>query len=168
MSKNYIELFSTLHTAKIAGKNAPHKAILLLAIMDLVESGDITSPRIVLTEQLEKAFNSEWSKFVGVSVIFQPKVATPFWHMQNEPFYKLYLNDGQDTSSISNPYSVKRLRENTYAMIDRDLFEAMQNQNARAELRVALISTYLHGLHSGMVNAMTLVGLISLVIPFAA
>ena len=38
----YLGLFSSLHTAKIVGKQAPHKAVLLLSIMDLVEAGIIT------------------------------------------------------------------------------------------------------------------------------
>ena len=163
MTQNYISQFTSLNTAKIAGKIAPHKAILLLAIMDLVESGEITSPRIVLTEQLEKAFSSEWSKLVGTSLIFQPKVATPFWHMQNEPFYRLYMNNGQLISGGTGRYSVKWLRENTYAMIDPGLLKLMQDQNARAELRIALISTYLQSLHSGtdsVLSALTLIGLI--------
>ena len=143
----YIHQFSTLNTAKIAGKQAPHKAVLLLSIMELIESGIITSPRIVLSEKLEEAFNRLWKKFIGTSVLFTPKVATPFWHMQGESFYQLFLNNGQDASGRKANYSVSWLRENTYALIDKKLFSLMQDENARAEFRVVLISTYLQDLH---------------------
>ena len=76
--EEYIRLLSSLNTAKIAGKNAPHKAVLLLAIMDLVDAGSIDSPKIVLTEKLEAAFTRVWKRYIGSSPIFTPKVATPF------------------------------------------------------------------------------------------
>ena len=144
---HYTIAFTSLHTAKIAGKRAPHKAILLLSIMNLVEAGVITSPKIELSEPLEEAFASEWKRYIGTSLIFTSKVATPFWHMQNEPFYRLCLNNGQDTSGMKAQYSVKWLRDNTYAIIDQNLFSLMKDGNARAEFRVTLVGTYLTGLH---------------------
>lgn len=115
---NYTTTFSSLHTAKIAGKQAPHKAVLLLSIMDLVEAGIITSPRIKLSEALEGTFAKVWKRYIGSSIIFTPKVATPFWHLQNEPFYRLFMNNGQLINGGTGRYSIPWLRENTYAMLD--------------------------------------------------
>jgi len=158
----YIQQLSNLNTAKIAGKKAPHKAILLLAILDLIETGLINSPRVELSEQLERTFDKNWRKYVGSSLIFRPMVATPFWHMQNEPFYKLYLNNGKELISAKGQYSIKWLRDNTYATIDNDLYEMMKNETNRALLRVMLISTYLKGVHTNtdtMISLLTLLGL---------
>lgn len=47
----YTTAFSSLHTAKIAGKQAPHKAVLMLSIVDLVEDG-VTSPRRIASTSL--------------------------------------------------------------------------------------------------------------------
>ena len=47
--RHYIDTFSHLHTAKVKGYRAPHKAILLLAVIDLVEAKKIAAPRIELT-----------------------------------------------------------------------------------------------------------------------
>ena len=145
----YTTAFSSLHTAKIAGKQAPHKAVLLLTIMDLVEAGVITSPKIVMTEKLEETFGRIWQHYIGSSLIFTPKVATPFWHMQNEPFYRLFLNNGQDALGKEARYSVKWLRDNTYAIVDQKLFNLMKDGNARAEFRMVLIGKYLDGLRLG-------------------
>ena len=145
-----LQQLSHLSTAIIMGRQAPHKAVLLLAIMDLIEAGDIDSPRIVLTNQLEKAFEKEWRRFIGEPLVFKCKVATPFWHMRNEPFYNLYLNSGEEILNLDNPYSIKRLREDTYALIDSDLFNLMQDEDSRAEFRELLIHTYLQGLHSDL------------------
>ena len=85
-----IQQLTHLSSAVIMGRKAPHKAVLLLAIMDLVESGEITSPEIVLTEKLEETFSVEWNKYIGSPLVFKCKIAIPFWHMQNEPFYSAY------------------------------------------------------------------------------
>lgn len=147
---SYIDLLSSLHTAKIAGKQAPHKAVLLLSIMDMVDSGIITSPRVELTEALEETFARVWKRYIGTSIIFTPKVGTPFWHLQNEPFYRLYMNNGQLINGGTGRYSIPWLRENTYAKLDEKMFHLMQDTNARAELRTVLIGQYLHGLHAGV------------------
>lgn len=153
LMNQYTTAFSSLHTAKIAGKRAPHKAVLLLSIMNLVEAGVITSPRIGLSEALEESFARVWKHYIGASVIFTPKVATPFWHLQNEPFYRLYMNNGQLINGGTGRYSIKWLRENTYAMLDEKLFHLMLDENARAELRVTLVSSYLKNLHTGTNSA---------------
>lgn len=167
MKAKYYSFLVSLNTAQIAGKKAPHKAILLLSIIELVEKGVIQSNTFTLSEQLEETFKRLWKRYVGFSVLFQPKVATPFWHLQNEPFYNLKLNNGQTTNSFSSPYSVKRLRENATVTIDEELFQIMKDETARAEMRTLLISNYLqHNLSAN--NKMSLISIISLLFHFAA
>ena len=148
-----IQQLTHLSSAVIMGRKAPHKAVLLLAIMDLVESGEITSPEIVLTEKLEETFNVEWNKYIGSPLVFKCKIAIPFWHMQNEPFYSLFLNSVEYLSDYSHPYSVKRLMEETYAELDQDFFLLMQDRKPRSEFRNVLVTTYLQGLHSDLQNS---------------
>ena len=57
---DYLKAFSSLHTARIKGRRAPHKAVLLLAIIELVERAEITSPRIELTDALCHKFTVLW------------------------------------------------------------------------------------------------------------
>ena len=52
----YSKYFSNLRTAKKLGLPAPHKAVLLLSVMELVETGVIIGNRIELSERLEKTF----------------------------------------------------------------------------------------------------------------
>lgn len=141
---------SHLSTAVVMGRKAPHKAVLLLAIMDLVEKGRIASPRIELNNELEEAFEKEWHRFIGSPLVFKCVIATPFWHMQNEPFYSLFLNSGEEIRRKTNPYSKKRLREDTFAIIDNDMFSLMQIEESREEFKEILTNTYLIGLHSDL------------------
>ena len=164
----YSYYFSNLRTAKKLGLTAPHKAVLLLSVMELVEVGVIIGNRIELSERLEKTFLKLWKRYVGTSVVFQAKVATPFWHLQNEPFWNLYLNDGKDLSTVTSPYSVTRLRENTYAIIDQELLELMQDEDSRARLRVLLISQYLQDQHIPLDKSLPVLAIIGILLNLAA
>lgn len=164
----YSEYFSNLRTAKKLGLPAPHKAVLLLSVMELVEAGVIAGNRIELSERLETTFLKLWKRYVGTSVVFQAKVATPFWHLQNEPFWNLYLNNGNDLSTVTSPYSVSRLRENTHAIIDQELFELMRDEDSRARLRVLLISQYLQDQHIPLGKSLSVLAIIGTILNFAA
>ena len=164
----YSECFANLRTAKKLGLPAPHKAVLLLSVMELVEAGVITGNRIELSERLEKTFLKLWKRYVGTSVVFQAKVATPFWHLQNEPFWNLYLNNGKDLSTVTSPYSVSRLRENTHAIIDQELFELMRDEDSCARLRVLLISQYLQDQHIPLDKSLSVLAIIGTLLNFAA
>ena len=147
----YTVALSSLKTAKMAGKKAPHKPILLLSIIDLIERGVIKSNHIELSDALVDTFKRNWVRYVGDSVLFRPVIGTPFWHLQNEPFWKLISHDGTVITKGNMPtakYSVGSIRANIdYAEIDTALFTQMQNEEARAQLRVLLINTYLDNTH---------------------
>ena len=49
----YIGYFATLHTNTQKGVKAPHKAIMLLSVIDLVKYGVITSNQIEFSERME-------------------------------------------------------------------------------------------------------------------
>jgi predicted restriction endonuclease len=144
----YTTLFSSLHTNKQKGMPAPHKAVLLLSVIDMIEFGVLNSNEIVLSERLEQCFKSNWKKYVGRSVIFTPKIGTPFFHLHSEPFWSLVpFVGGEETIEMlrkGNPYATGTM--NKYfrcAKIDKDLFELLKNEDARAKLRTTLITTYI-------------------------
>jgi putative restriction endonuclease len=60
----YKDCFSTLHTAKSKGFFAPHKPLLLLSVIDLVERGIIRSNRIELSETWHSCRSADrlWQK----------------------------------------------------------------------------------------------------------
>ena len=52
----YIDCFSSLNTMKKCGKPAPHKALLLLPIIDLIERGVTTDRRVPLCDDSVRQF----------------------------------------------------------------------------------------------------------------
>jgi putative restriction endonuclease len=138
----YTHCFSSLHTAIIKGVYAPHKPLLLLAIMDMVEQGVIRSSRIVLDDILIAAFKLNVAKYVGRKMQTAPSIGQPFFHMQHEPFWKLVLCEG--ANKACSGYSVGVLRKQIqYALIDDELFELFQDAAARAHFRKVLLDKYL-------------------------
>ena len=91
--RHYIDAFSSLHTAKVKGHKAPHKAVLLLAIIDLIEEELIMTPYIDLSDELVERFNDIWHKYLGTSAIFTPDICKPYFHMQHESFWRLVENN---------------------------------------------------------------------------
>lgn len=144
----YIDLLINLHTNTQKGVKAPHKAIMLLSVIDLVDYGMITSNQIEFSERLEQQFLYNWYRYVGQSELFQAKAGTPFWHLNNEPFWKLVPFEGGDVAIVTylqgRPYAPSTTRRLIrYAEIDSDLFELLKSETNRAKLRVTLIKNYL-------------------------
>ena len=141
--EKYLHDFVSLKTATIAGKPAPHKAVMLLAIMELVAEGTIDKNHIVLSEELVNRFGQIWKEYVNADETAQQKAAIPFWHLKNEPFYHLFFNDETNDTGTSVTVSVTRLRENVYVTLDDALFELMKTESGREELSTILIINYL-------------------------
>lgn len=145
---DYIELFSNLHTNKQQGQKAPHKAIMLISVIELIAAKRIQSNHIELTEELEDCFMKNWKQYVGESVIFKPKFETPYWHLNSEPFWQLIPFEGGYANIVKlqkgNPYSSNTIRKHIkYAVMDKALFELLQDETKREELRTTLIKHYL-------------------------
>ena len=143
----YTKQLSSLKTAKVTGLKAPHKPILLLSVIDLIARGVISSNHIELSEDLERQFTQNWMRYVGDSLLFQAKITTPFWHLQNEPFWRLVSFDNVEVTKDNirgSMYSVNNLRKQVkYAEIDSELFELLDNEDAREKVKGLLLNTYL-------------------------
>ncbi len=144
---NYIDQLTNLNVAKKDGVKAPHKPILLLSVIDLVDMGHICRNQVELSEELEELFKQNWVRFASNLEGFQPLIATPYWHMSGEPFWRLISNAGIELNKESfqgSQYSVNNLRKQVkHAEIDQELFSLLQDPSTRDQLRNLLISTYL-------------------------
>ena len=130
MLHSYLNYFSNLHSNKLKGMTDPHKAIMLISVIDMIANGKITSNKIELPEELEECFLRNWKHFIEEDSIFKPKAGTPFWHLHYEPFWKLIpFSGGEEIISQlkkSNPYSPGTIRKYIrHAEIDIELFELL-------------------------------------------
>lgn len=85
----FLEIASNLNRNKFKRCFAPHKAVMIMAIMELVESGHISSNVIHLDRELKDKFKEVWQKVVPVGSPFKCKYRNPFTYMDSEPFWDL-------------------------------------------------------------------------------
>ena len=76
---HYVHSFSHLRRGTTIYGPAPHKLVLLLAIIHDIETGTIKTNRIVPSDQLVAGFQSIWKEYVrsGHKLNF----ALPFYHL---------------------------------------------------------------------------------------
>ena len=102
----YIEYLTHLRVSSSGGYKAPHKAVLMITVAELIRDGIITSPVIVNDEVLRNSFTKNWLKFIQINTPFIGRIDMPFSHIGSEKFV-----------IESSVYSFE---------IDRDLFFLMQ------------------------------------------
>ena len=140
----YVAQFTSLNTARRMGKSAPHKAVMLISIIDMIQTGLISENEFYFTEALERMFELNWKRYVGDSILFNPTPATPFWHLGGEPFWSLRREDGGKIGDIKTTPSAGQLKSmGIVASLDKDLFTLLQDEQAANQLRLLLVDTYL-------------------------
>lgn len=155
--KYYLYHFAHLHTAKLKGRPAPHKAVLLLAVMSLIERGSISTPEIELTDELVDEFKKIWTEKLPTSCPFSCDISKPYFHMQHEPFWRLIEYDenywmvaeelglyAEEKKTMAKGYTVSAMREKfRCAKIDNELFDIFGDEACRNEIEKLLVSKYL-------------------------
>ncbi len=122
---------------------APHKPLLLLAVMDLVARGVLTSRFISITAELvelNELFTDYWRCIVPVRQT--SSIAFPFSRLHREPFWRLIPIPNQEiTGPIINSIStVTQLRNFALgAEMDDELFLHMSSFAGRQALATALL-----------------------------
>ncbi|CAG1022351.1 hypothetical protein MTYM_01650 [Methylococcales bacterium] len=148
--QHYSDCFSNLKRApgqiwsEATNFRAPHKPFLLLAVMDSVRRGTISSNFIDITgdlDELDDLFTDYWHQVLPVGQ--SSSIALPFFHLKTEPFWELVLVpelQGKDNLLPQSVSSVKKLREIALgAKIDPDLFAFMQRTDSREKLVNSLL-----------------------------
>jgi putative restriction endonuclease len=82
-------------------RRAPHKPILLLAVLDLVHRGVITLPFIDATGdlvELNELFNLYWRRIVPLGQT--SSIAFPFSRLDREPFWDLVPQPGTTITPV--------------------------------------------------------------------
>src|SRR5690606_3344307 len=136
------------HRNKTFGK-APHKPVLLLAVIEQIEAGNIPENKIYITAELIATFQKLWAKLVPHNG-WQPRFFLPFYHLTGDKFWHLTMVDGAKvalTSSYS-PKSIVALNNSIgYAFLDKELWEMLSNPSERHTIRELLLHEYFTRAH---------------------
>ena len=146
--KYYEELFANLPVgAGQDGKKLPHKAILLIAVMNLIDIETIIYNRILIDSTIAKEFTLTWHKYCKDTAL-RSQVWIPFWYMKSEPFWHFQANDDEDLLKAlltfgGHPTLGQMAHVIKYAYLDNSLFLYLKDKECRKKLKDILISTYI-------------------------
>ena len=131
---HYTERIMSIRQAKIHGEVIVAKPVLMLALIDGVESGVFTNNRFVLNEWLEEHYMKLMLQYTRQSQFDKPtEINNPFWHLSTDGFWHLHLKVKDEMSMTP---SKAWLKENvSYACFDDDLWVLLQNKEWRMRLR---------------------------------
>lgn len=126
-------------------RQTPHKPFLLLIIMEMLESGELSENRIPFGEIEKKkpffadliaVFNS------GNTKNWQPSLHNPFFHLKTNGFWHLDPAELQSRPTAITPTEAYLRNEDAAANLDESLFLLFVMPEYREILRQTLIRTY--------------------------
>jgi len=130
---------------ELTRRKAPHKPLLLLAVMGMIERGLITRKSIIITGELidlTQLFTHYWRKLMPVTQT--SSIAFPFSRMNSEPFWKLIPAPGRQITpaAVNNISTVSQLRQLAIgADLDDELFIFTTHPESRLKLTLALLES---------------------------
>ncbi len=128
----YLQKFQDLNTMRLGGHNKPHKVCMLLAVMDLISIGVISTNRIELNEALKQCFTSHFQRLKAGNDANTPE--NPFFHLKSEGFWHLQYQPGIEPNQVDR-FSKTKI---AFAYLDDELFQFFQSSIITADLRLAL------------------------------
>ncbi len=148
-SQILLSYFSTLSSLKRANTRygkAPHKPILLLSLLELVEKGIVENNRFYVNSDLVGAFQENWR--ILVDTLHDPDFTQPFYYLQSEKVndkYFWFLQPRLGCQINVQIKSVTKLSEVLeFGFLSEDLFSLMVNPLSRNAIKTLLLDTYFH------------------------
>lgn len=144
MSKIISNILSLNQGVTKYGK-APHKPVLLLAVIESFENGEIIENWIEVSESLVQRFLDIWNQLVKTPHI--PTFALPFFHLKNEKgrFWNLITYPGKEipTTKSKSIKSYRALSETiAAAQLSEEMFIAFSDPVKREKIKAAILEKY--------------------------
>ena len=118
---HYTERIMSIRQAKIQGEVIVAKPVLMLALIDGIDSGVFVGNRFALNEWLENRYLTLMHQYTRHSQFPEPAdINNPFWHLTTDGFWHLQLGIEADKSTTP---SRAWLKENvSFGWSDDDLW----------------------------------------------
>lgn len=110
--EKYLRAFLRLRRGVTPYGLAPHKPVLLISLIELIDKGSVSNNQFEVSAELVATFKENWQLLVPTS--HQPDFTLPFYHLQSEkvdgkPIWKLQPTVGMEINAYIS--SVFRLQE---------------------------------------------------------
>jgi len=131
----WLNRLASLNVARTEQRGlAPHKPLLLLTIMDMIEEGKITGPWISYSPELFFRFSCYWQ------VVYDRQLNRPEMRL---PFHALGGHRDRIWERFTDDREPSRSRETTrLCHMDESLWDALQDPAFRRSARIQLVATY--------------------------
>lgn len=145
--QQYQESFSNLRPNRSSGHGKPHKACLLLAVIDLIENGALLQNKIPFDQALKDAFSERFERYRQGNDRDNP--ANPYFYLTSSGFWQLHPNSGfnveleQRLMERKSPSDTSTSKLINYASLDEGLYQLLQDPGCRAVLAGELEGTLL-------------------------
>lgn len=149
----YVDQLTTMRMNTQGGHISPHKAVMMLAVMDLIAAGDTDGNCIEYSPELLEGFRRYFDVVKNPSDACTP--LNPFWHLKTSPFWHHKIKEGKDEvyEAMGRPKG-PNIMANVVdaAFLDDELFALLKNQSVRQEMREALVCRYFPEHHDALIQ----------------
>lgn len=145
---DYVEVFRNLKTNNKYGRKSPHKAVMMLTVIELFEQNVLTNNEIYYDDSLKSMFKKVWNRVLFDEPLFHLDAYLPFWYLQNDSFWHIVPKRGkEDILSLMRDNNIKpsesKLNDSVrFAELDDDLYFLMTIPSGRSTLKRVLLETY--------------------------
>lgn len=145
---DYTEAFKNLRTNNKYGRRSPHKAVLMLTVIELYEQNVLSDNEIYYNDTLKSMFLKVWNRVLPSEPLFHPEAYLPFWYLQSDSFWHIIpIRGKEDILSLMRDANIKpseaKLNDSVKcAELDEDLYFLMTIASGRSSLKRILLETY--------------------------
>lgn len=111
---------------------APHKPLLLLVVLEMIENGDLQGPSLKLTPELAFRF-SQFGTIVAHRRNQRLDIRLPFYHLSSDGILSVFTKDGTEALDP---------RSTLFAKINEEFYSLAKSTEFRSLARAVLIRSY--------------------------
>lgn len=138
---DWLARLCTLRVNKSGTKESPHKPVLILSIIDLLDRGLIQDNIVPLTDRLIAAFKRYFE--VVAKGDDRPTINNPFFYLRSDGFWHLIPRPGCPAIDPSRAPSVSQLQQQvSHGTFDAGFWALIATPLVRHQVREALIARY--------------------------
>ncbi|PSN16707.1 HNH endonuclease [filamentous cyanobacterium CCT1] len=143
----YAKKFAKLNVNRHRERGAaPHKPVLLISVMELIEQGKMRLNQVPLSPELISTFLKYWRSLVRTD--HRSDISLPFVHLTGDGFWHLAFYPDSETATPTGlgrkgVTAVRRMVQ--YAWLDPELFAILQDPGQRVILLRVLIDSWFAG-----------------------
>ena len=113
---------------------APHKPLLLLAIIDLIQEQQIRENNIPIDKALFDHFNHNWNLLVHTG--HDSKIIYPIYHLQNDRLWTAWRKSGEQINDVTSKIHL------SHGQLEDSFFQLLQEKEFPDTIRMILLDTY--------------------------